>query len=246
VRGRVYVRARACGRVCTTYNLCVYYVQCVCVLHTMCMCVLRTMCMCILRTICMCVLRTMCMCVLYNVYVCTTYNVYVCTAYNVHVCTKYNVYVCLSASAHSCERACARVKAPLIITNGCAVANDSAVINDRNCRARSCVRACARVKAPLVIMMSPDRAMDVIVLPRVDVTVYMAPLRPRDCRVSRAPLAGHIRVPGRRHPGALPLPHSRTPFLASIALISCKQSLLSRSQSPFIALLPTSPPCSLL
>jgi hypothetical protein len=87
-------------------------------------------------------------------------------------------------------------------------------------RAHSCVRACARVKAPLVIMTAPDRAIDVIVLSRVDVTVAMAPLRRRDCHVSRAPLAGHIRVLGRRHPGALPSPHSRTPFLASIALIS--------------------------
>jgi hypothetical protein len=54
----------------------------------------------------------------------------VCTSYNVHVSTKYNVYGRLSASAHSCERAHARVKAPLIITNGCAVANGSAVMND--------------------------------------------------------------------------------------------------------------------
>jgi hypothetical protein len=94
-----------------------------------------------------------------------------------------------------------------------------APLRRRKRRARSFVRACARVKAPLVIMISPGRVLDVTVLSRVEVTVYMAQLRRRDCRVSRAPLAGHIRVPGRRHPGALPLPHSRTPFLASIAPI---------------------------
>jgi hypothetical protein len=41
--------------------------------------------------------------------------------------------------------------------------------------------------------MSPDRVLDVTVLPRVDVTAYMAPLRRRDCRVSRAPIEeGHV------------------------------------------------------